>query len=382
MLKKTNFLVLLSLSVSCTAMAQKVVFSGVVDKKFDGNKIFVFDDNTKQNDSTTIKNGKFVIATKFKEPAMYFILNGLERKTARDFYSPLRVIVSQPGTIKVDANMDQFGESKVTGSEDQDLMQKYMAQASKISEKMANELNAKYGKEFVQNPGPDSSAKYKEFIEDYSRLSESSMNDQKNNIKNFIKENSSSFVAVVLLQEAAQAIDVEEVESLFNGISPKFKKTSAATPIIKTINAAKNTAIGVMALDFTQADVSGNPVKLSSFRGQYVLLDFWASWCGPCRAENPNVVKAYNKFKDKGFTVLGVSLDQPGGKDAWLEAIQKDQLTWTQVSDLKGWSNEAAVLYGIRGIPANFLLDKEGKIIAKDLRGEELEKKLTELLGE
>jgi thiol-disulfide isomerase/thioredoxin len=111
-----------------------------------------------------------------------------------------------------------------------------------------------------------------------------------------------------------------------------------------------------------------------------VLVDFWASWCGPCRAENPNVVKAYNRFKDKNFTILGISLDD--SRDKWVRAIEKDQLTWQQVSDLKGWQNEVAKLYGIRAIPQNYLLDPKGKIIGKNLRGEALEKRLEELMGE
>ncbi len=119
-------------------------------------------------------------------------------------------------------------------------------------------------------------------------------------------------------------------------------------------------------------------MALSAFKGQYVLIDFWASWCGPCRLENPNVLKTYRKFHSKGFTVLGVSLDDH--KDKWLAAIRQDGLPWTQVSDLKGWKNEVAVQYGIEGIPMNFLLDKEGKIVAKGLRGQDLEKQLEESL--
>jgi peroxiredoxin len=118
---------------------------------------------------------------------------------------------------------------------------------------------------------------------------------------------------------------------------------------------------------------------LSSFRGKYLLIDFWASWCGPCRQENPTVVKAFNQFNQKGFTILGVSLDQPGAKSKWMDAIHKDGLTWTQVSDLKFWDNAAAKLYGVRGIPQNYLLDPTGKIIAKNLRGEALMKKLAEI---
>jgi peroxiredoxin len=136
--------------------------------------------------------------------------------------------------------------------------------------------------------------------------------------------------------------------------------------------------IGNPILEFSQNDASGKPVSISSFKGKVVLVDFWASWCGPCRAENPNVVKAYNAFKDKGFDILGVSFDS--SKDKWLAAVEKDKLAWTHVSDLKGWSNAVGQKFGIRSIPQNFLLDKEGKIIAKNLRGEDLYAKLEEIL--
>ena len=148
--------------------------------------------------------------------------------------------------------------------------------------------------------------------------------------------------------------------------------------IHQSINSAKATSIGRQAIDFTQPDVNGKNISLSSYKGKYVLVDFWASWCGPCRTENPNVLKAYNDYKEKGFDVLGISLDND--KAAWLKAIQKDHLPWTQVSDLKAQNNDAYVAYGIKGIPFNVLLDKNGVIVGKNLRGEGLEKKLKEIL--
>jgi len=163
-------------------------------------------------------------------------------------------------------------------------------------------------------------------------------------------------------------------------LAPAYRGLPTVKGLVEKVAIARRLAIGAPAPDFTQADTLGHPVSLSSFKGKYVLLDFWASWCGPCRAENPNVVASFNKYKDKNFTVLGVSLDRPGAKEKWLKAIHDDQLAWTQVSDLQFWNNEVAREYGIQAIPQNLLIDPQGKIVAKNVEGEELEKKLAEVI--
>lgn len=196
----------------------------------------------------------------------------------------------------------------------------------------------------------------------------------------YIKNNPSSPIAMYAMNRyAGWDIDVDKVEPVYNLLTEATKAWPSAIEFKEKIEITKKTSVGKIAMDFTQNDTLGNPVSLSSFRGKYVLIDFWASWCGPCRQENPNVVKAFNAYNSKGFTVLGVSLDQPTAKDKWMKAIHDDKLTWTQVSDLKYWKNDVAVQYGIQAIPQNFLIDPQGKIVGKNLRGEALNKKLAEI---
>ena len=199
-------------------------------------------------------------------------------------------------------------------------------------------------------------------------------------LKSLIRTNATTIVSGFAV---GAFLNPEEDFQFADSLAGVQRKANPNSPFTKELTARlaplRTTAIGVLAPDINLAKPEGGTMALSSLRGQYVLLDFWASWCGPCRQENPNVVRAYNQFKDKGFTIFSVSLDQDKGK--WQKAIATDGLTWHHVSDLAGWNSAGGAAYGIKSIPQSFLIDPQGRIIAKNLRGEALSAKLEEVLG-
>jgi peroxiredoxin len=327
-------------------------------------------------DSAMIVSGSFIITSSVPAPTFATLVidhTGIGYTKLDQKADILNLLVDQ-GTINITTDKDSLKYADITGSVINDDNKYLIAQLSPVNDdaKKLNDERAKATPE--QQATPDFQRGIQEKVK-------SLQVKQRDILKTFVAARPKSFISLMVISQLGkQGTEAVELDRLFNGLDWSLKNTEMAKVLRKSIDEIKITGIGSLAPDFTQPDADGKLIKLSSFRGKYVLIDFWASWCGPCRAENPNVVKAYQKYKNKNFTILGVSLDKPTDKAAWLNAVKNDGLEWTQVSDLKFWSNEAAALYFVQSIPANFLLDPTGKIVAKNLRGTDLEDKLAELL--
>jgi peroxiredoxin len=336
--------------------------TGVLPGVADGTDIHLYRDGQNEEIANAkVLKGSFVLKGAVPEPTLCFIVAGNG--------NPIEVYVEN-NKMTLSADKTHQGKFLITGSKSHldfvEFANVFTPLVQQLSS-LATSINA-------MAPGPDRDG-----------LMNIYTNTQQNiqaEIDKYIAHKPSSIVSAFALKITSGFYDDPVLlEKRFNQLDKVVKNTEEGKALAQKIADAKIGAVGTQALDFTQPDTTGKPVTLSSFHGKYVLVDFWASWCGPCRNENPNVVENYQKFRNKNFTVLGVSLDRPGQKENWIKAIQMDGLTWSHVSDLQFWNNAAAKLYHISQIPQNMLLDPDGKIIAKNLRGPALQAKLCEIFG-
>ena len=334
----------------------------ILVEKYAGNQPEVVD-TIELNDDNTYK--EFVSV----ETPGYYRLN---------FYGMqmMNVILAEDDmVVNVDGNSRQ-GFAEIKGSSDHDLINTIRG----IQQEMQSSEKAQtLGKEFNEASQSGNTIRAEEIRQEYMTYIEG-VNDQ---IALVVKNSKPSIASIELLR-SGNVLNPDKYFDLFESISnqlgAKYPGNEIVDSFVEMVESMKKLAIGQVAPEIELPNPDGELVKLSSLRGNYVLVDFWAKWCRPCRAENPNVVKAFKKFNPKGFEVFGVSLDKT--KEEWVQAIEEDGLTWTHVSDLKFWQSEAAKLYGVTSIPFSLLLDPDGKIVAKNLRGPLLDEKLAEIYGD
>ena len=320
-------------------------------------------------DTADVVDGVAVLEGEVETPGAYYLSVLGQRAKA--------LIFVENANMSVTGKADSINSAEITGSVTHTEYADMNSQLKKISD----EYMILYKEAQAANAAGDT-AKSRELMKQVEEIYAGASDKMSKLQEDFVKEHPASYATPVILSSIQYDKSVEQLDSMVNALDPKIQEVQIIVDLKEQIENMKKVAVGQIAPDFTQNDPDGNPIKFSDIYSQneLTLLDFWASWCGPCRAENPNVVAVFNDFKDKGFTVFGVSLDRD--KDAWLKGIADDNLTWTHVSDLAYWNNAAAKEYAVRSIPQSLLVDKTGKIIAKNKRGEDLRKTVQEFFAE
>ena len=315
-----------------------------------------------ETDSTTVTEGGFSFSGEITEPRLYYIFIEGARGAI-----PL---ILEEGKVEVKAHIDSLNAAVVTGTP-QNTSYRNFLEGSRELARRGNSINS----EMRAAMAAQDTANMSSLRDEYFELQQAGMNYE----KEFVAQNPDAMISALVLNRMvqSQAVPAGEIEELFEGLTDRIRQTDVGTGIRTKLDAEMRTAIVSQAPDFSAPTPTGETLSLNEVLGKVTLVDFWAAWCRPCRAENPNIVRIYEKYKDKGLSILGVSLDRTEAD--WKKAIEDDGLVWYHVSRLQ-YFGEIAELYNVTGIPASFILDENGVIIAKNLRGQALEAKIAELL--
>jgi len=363
------FIVLIAAIGKAGAQQGNIVIEGTANPQYNGEYVHIYNNALKEkHDSTIIANGKFSFTRPFKEPTRYYFYSSYEIRTKHG-YAPFGILIDRPSTVTLAADMDSFTKSKITGSAAQDVYDGYSAKAGNLETGMMDKLYAKYGKAYVDSDNVDTSTqKFHSLMKDYYAMSADNKKASDEIAENVIKQNPSSFASVFLLDNICRDLTFSEVEQLYGSLSPQVKKNYFAQGIEDNISGRKQSAIGSTVNDFTLNDPKNSPMKFSSLRGKYVLIDFWGSWCGPCHKAFPRLKELYSKYHDKGFEILGIATES--STDAWAKDIVKSELPWLQMVDDKT-NNVSQKQFAVTEYPTTVLIGPDGKIIGRFAYNEE-----------
>lgn len=368
-----SLLLIALISISCDKKQEDYTFTGTIDNVADGTKLYLkfLDENKpKELDTTFIQDGKFTFKGSVSEPSLYILfVDGLRGSIP---------FIAENTLLNFTIYKDSISDSRINGSKENDLVMAFV-EHNKTIRKRSLILNEPYAEARRNN--------------DTIRLN--TINIERKELNNYNKKFTIDFLrinidtafGVFLLDNSLtnKVISTKEANNLIDGMSEKTKSLAPIQRITKKLEAEVASAIGSVAPNFSGPTPEGEELSLNDIKGKVTIIDFWAAWCGPCRKENPNVVNIYNKYHDKGLEIISVSLDgsprQKNSKDAWIKAIEKDNLTWYHISHLSYFNDPIAKQYHIRSIPSTFILDSEGVIIAKNLRGKALHDKIAEMLN-